>query len=47
MKKQDHEARLVKRAKKMAKTGRHNGWFYVARELRDRGEPLAMELFVA
>ena len=39
-----HEQRIVKAARKIAETGRHNGWFYVAWELRDQGEPLALDV---
>jgi hypothetical protein len=43
MKRQHHEARVVERAKKIARSGRHIGWFYVACELQHgRGEPLAL-----
>ena len=44
MKKKDHEARLVKLAKEIAASGRHIGWYYVACELRRKGEPLALEV---
>jgi len=44
VKKKDHEARLVKQAKEIAVSGKHNGWFYVAWELRSRGEPLALQV---
>ena len=44
MKKQHHEARVVKGAKEIARSGRHIGWFYVASELRERGEPLALQI---
>ena len=44
MKKKDHEARIMKRAREIAKSGRHNGWFYVAWELHENGEPLALQV---
>lgn len=42
--KTSRETRLAKLAKQIAKTGRHNGWFHVAGELHDRGEPLAFRV---
>ena len=36
-----HEDRIVKLARRIAETGRHNGWFHIASELRAQGEPLA------
>lgn len=43
-KRETHEQRIVKQARKIAETGRHNGWFYIAWELRDGGEPLALDV---
>jgi hypothetical protein len=40
----DHAARITKRAREIAKTGRHNGWFWIAGELQQAGEPLAMQV---
>lgn len=38
----EHEKRILKKARAIAETGRHNGWFYIAMELQlDAGEPLA------
>ncbi len=39
-----HEQRIVKLAREIAATGRHNGWFHIAHELRTRGEPLALNV---
>lgn len=39
-----HEQRILKQARKMADTGRHNGWFDIAFELRDQGEALALNV---
>jgi hypothetical protein len=39
-----HEDRIAKQARKIAETGRHNGWFYIACELRRQGEPLALNV---
>lgn len=39
-----HEERVAKLARGIANTGRHNGWFYVACELREKGEPLALQI---
>jgi len=39
-----HEQRIVKEARRIAETGRHNGWFHIAWELRDQGEPLALDV---
>jgi len=36
------EARILKRAKEIAATGDHIGWFYVAHALT--GEPLALQV---
>lgn len=44
MKREDHRKRLGKRARAIAASGRHNGWFHLAWELRDLGEPLAVEI---
>jgi hypothetical protein len=39
------EARILKRAREIARTGRHIGWYYVEAELRfQMGEPLAREV---
>jgi hypothetical protein len=43
-KRKDHEARLIRRAREIAASGRHIGWFYVAHELRNLGEPLALQV---
>jgi hypothetical protein len=40
----DHAARITKHAREIAKTGRHNGWFWIAAELGRSGEPLAMRV---
>jgi len=40
----DHEQRIVKAARKIAETGRHNGWFHIAHELFAQGEPLALNV---
>ena len=40
----DHAARITKRAREIAETGRHNGWFWIAAELQQDGEPLAMQV---
>ncbi len=39
-----HEKRVLKLAREIAETGRHNGWFYIAHELRKLGEPLALSV---
>lgn len=40
-----HELRIVKLAREIAATGRHNGWFHIAMELQSqRGEPLAQKV---
>lgn len=44
MKRKDHRQRLYGEARKIAATGRHNGWFHIAGELSQRGMPLAMEM---
>jgi hypothetical protein len=44
VKKKDHEARLAKLAKVIAASGLHIGWWYVACELRRKGEPLALQV---
>lgn len=39
------KARVIKRAKEVAASGRHVGWFYVAWELKEKmGEPLALQV---
>ncbi len=38
------EERITRRAKEIASTGRHIGWWYVAQELRGGGEPLAIQV---
>ncbi len=44
MKRDDHRKRLEREARKIAATGRHNGWFHVAGELALRGFPVALDL---
>jgi hypothetical protein len=44
MKRDDHRKRLMKQACTIAASGRHNGWFHIAWELRDSGEPLALDI---
>lgn len=44
MKHKHHAERLTKRAREIAATGRHNGWFWIAGELQRGGEPLAMQV---
>ena len=45
MNRKTREVRILKRAREIAKTGRHIGWYYVEAELRTRmGEPLAREV---
>jgi hypothetical protein len=45
MNRKTREARILKRAREIAKTGRHIGWYYVEAELRTQmGEPLAREV---
>jgi hypothetical protein len=45
MNRKTREARILKRAREIAKSGRHIGWYYVEAELRTRvGEPLAREV---
>jgi len=39
-----HEQRILKLARALADTGRHNGWFHVAHDLRVQGEPLALQV---
>ena len=39
-----HELRILKQARKIAETGRHNGWWHITWELRDQGEPLALDV---
>lgn len=37
-----HEKRILKKAREIAETGRHSGWFHIAMELQlAAGEPLA------
>ena len=38
------EERIHRAARKVAKSGRHIGWWYVAHELRRGGEPLAVQV---
>src|SRR5688500_10196955 len=39
------EARILKRAREIAATGKHIGWYYVEAELRfQMGEPLARQV---
>src|SRR5687767_11986624 len=39
------EARILRRAREIASSGRHIGWYYVASELHfQMGEPLAFEI---
>jgi hypothetical protein len=39
------QARLLRRAREIASSGRHIGWYYVASELRfQMGEPLAFQI---
>lgn len=42
--KKKQEERILKRARDLAATGRHISWFYVAHEIREKGEPLAEQL---
>ena len=45
MNRKAREARILKRAREIAKTGKHIGWYYVEAELRfQMGEPLAREV---
>ncbi len=39
-----HGQRIVKQPRGIAETGRHNGRFHIAWELRDQGEPLALDV---
>ena len=45
MKKSDREQRTVKKAREIAKSGRHIGWWYVASELQFQGgDPQAIKI---
>ncbi len=41
----EHEKRILKKAREIAETGRHNGWFHIAMDLQLAvGEPLAVSV---